>query len=326
MLITRSPFRISFCGGGSDIPYFYEEHGPGAVVSTTVNKYMYTSMHPLFFSDDYLLKYSVTETCSDVENIDHKIIKEVFKEFGIRGVDFTSAADIPAGTGLSSSSAFTCSIIQLCAAYTEKYLKKEEIAELAFDIEANRLKAPIGKQDQYASAFGGLNYIEFGKNGQVNVEKLFIPTEGLKKLQNNLLLYYIGNQRNANEILAKQKEEVKNNNNKIKSLQTMVEYAKELREELLKNKIDSIGELLHKNWLLKQELNGDNTNENVNYIYNVALNAGASGGKLLGAGGGGFMLFYVKEQYHNSVRNRLSTLKELKFKFDYKGTQTIFYD
>jgi len=326
MIITRAPFRISFCGGGSDIPYFYKEHGPGAVVSTSINKYMYCSAHPLFFNDGYLLKYSEIENCSDVNKINHKIIKEVFKDFGIKGIDFNSSADIPAGTGLSSSSAFTCAIIQLCSALTERYLKKEEIAEMAFNIEANKLGAPIGKQDQYASAFGGLNYIEFGRNGHVIVEKLFISKFGLERLQNNLKLFYVGMPRDTNKVLSKQKDEVKKDINKIKQLRDMVILAKELKDELLQNNIDAMGDYLHRNWLLKQQLNGDSKNDLINEIYLEGLNAGASGGKLLGAGGGGFMLFYIKEQYHKSVKTKLQKYSELEFKFDFKGTQTIFYD
>ena len=176
MIIVRTPFRVSFAGGGSDLANYYEKYG-GAVLSTAINKYSYLCMHPYFFKDGYFLKYSQTELVDNVNDIKHNIIREVFKLYNIRGVDLNSSADIPSGTGLSSSSAFTAGLIHLCNAYNETYMTKEEIAEQACHVEINLLNEPIGKQDQYACACGGLNFIEFEKSGKVNLEKVYLTTE-----------------------------------------------------------------------------------------------------------------------------------------------------
>lgn len=205
MIIVRTPFRVSFAGGGSDLANYYEKYG-GAVLSTAINKYNYLCMHPYFFKDGYFLKYSQTELVDDVNDIKHNIIREVFKLYNIRGVDLNSSADIPSGTGLSSSSAFTAGLIHLCNAYNETYMTKEEIAEQACHVEIDLLNEPIGKQDQYACACGGLNFIEFEKSGKVNLEKVYLTTEGYERLENNLLLFYTGQTRAAGNILKEQKK------------------------------------------------------------------------------------------------------------------------
>lgn len=324
MIITKTPFRISFAGGGSDLADYYNEHG-GAVVSVSIKKYIYLSLHPYFFKDGYLLKYSKTEDVNDVEDIKHPIIKNVFKRYGIKGVDFNSSADIPAGTGLASSSAFTCGLINLCNAYTEKYLTKEKIAELACEIEIEDLKEPIGKQDQYACACGGLNFIEFYKDGVVNVEKLFLTSNNYHKLENNLLMFYTGETRAAGDILSEQKSNIQNNKAKIENLHKMVTLAKDLKEELLSGNIDNMGEILHTGWLYKKELAKAISNPEIDNYYDIAMKNGATGGKLLGAGGGGFLLFYVKDENKDKLRKSLYNLKELPFEFDNQGTTVLHY-
>ena len=325
MIITRTPFRISFAGGGSDLANYYEKFG-GAVLSTAINQYVYLSMHPYFFKDGYFLKYSQVEDVHNVDEIKHRIIREVFKLYDIRGVDFNSSADIPSGTGLASSSAFAAGLINLCNAYNETYLNKEEIAEQACRVEIELLKEPIGKQDQYACACGGLNFIEFETSGRVNVDKVFLTTDGYKRLEDNLMMFYTGQTRAAGDILKEQKKNTTDNAAKINNLHKMVQLAKDLREELLHNNIDAMGEILHRGWMYKKELAGGISNELINHYYDLALKNGASGGKLLGAGGGGFLLFYVKEENHQRVRYALRDLKELPFKFDNKGTTIIHYN
>ena len=283
-------------------------------------------MHPYFFKDGYFLKYSQTELVDDVNDIKHNIIREVFKLYNIRGIDLNSSADIPSGTGLSSSSAFTAGLIHLCNAYNETYMTKEEIAEQACHVEIDLLNEPIGKQDQYACACGGLNFIEFEKSGKVNLEKVYLTTEGYERLENNLLLFYTGQTRAAGNILKEQKKNTTDDKKKIENLHKMVQLARDLREELLRNNIDAMGEILRRNWELKRELASGISNDFIDRSYELAVKAGAEGGKLLGAGGGGFMLFYVKEQNHQRVRNALSDLKEMPFKFDNKGTTLIHYN
>ena len=325
MIITRTPFRVSFAGGGSDLPNYYEKYG-GAVLSTAINKYVYLSMHPYLFKNGYFLKYSDVEHADNVDAIKHNIIREVFKLYNIKGVDLSSSADIPSGTGLSSSSAFTSGLINICNAYNETYMSKEEIAEQACHVEIDLLGEPIGKQDQYACACGGMNFIEFEKSGKVTVEKVYLTTEGYQRLENNLMLFYTGHTRAASSILKEQKQNTTSDEKKINNLHQMVQLARDLKEELLHNNIDSIGEILRKGWELKRELASGISNDFIGRYYEMALKAGAMGGKLLGAGGGGFLLFYVREENHQRVRNALTELKEMPFKFDNKGTTIIHYN
>ena len=325
MIITRTPFRISFAGGGSDLRNYYEKFG-GSVLSVSINKYIYLSMHPYFDDDSYLLKYSKTEQAKTLEDIQHPIIRTVFEKYGIKGVDFNSSADIPSGTGLASSSAFTVGLINLCNVYTDKYMNKEDIAELACKVEIEDLKEPIGKQDQYACACGGLNFIEFQKDGVVDVEKLYLQTDAYRVLEKNLLMFYTGKTRAAGSILAEQKKNTTNDEAKINNLHKMVQLSKDLKEELLKGNINAMGEILHTGWMYKKELANGISNPNIDHYYELAMQNGALGGKLLGAGGGGFLLFYVEEQHRTRVRKALQDLKEINFSFDSKGTQVIYYN
>ncbi len=325
MIITRTPFRISFAGGGSDLRNYYENYG-GSVVSVTINKYMYLSLHPYFNEDGYLLKYNKTENVKTADEIQHPIIKTVFEKYGIKGVDFNSSADIPSGTGLASSSAFTVGLINLCNAYTDQYMNKKDIAELACNIEIEDLKEPIGKQDQYACACGGLNFIEFYKDGAVDVEKLFLQDGAYHVLEKNLLMFYTGKTRAAGDILSEQKKNTTDDEAKIKNLHKMVELSVDLKEELLKGNVHSMGEILHAGWMYKKELANGISNPDIDYYYDLAIKNGAMGGKLLGAGGGGFLLFYVEEHNREKLRRALSDLDEIDFRFDNKGTNLAYYN
>ena len=325
MIITRTPFRISFAGGGSDLESYYLNHG-GAVLSVSINKYVFLSLHPYFYKDGYLLKYSQHEHPENLEEIKHKIIKQVFGDYGIKGVDFNSSADIPSGTGLGSSSAFTSGLINLCNAYTGKYMTKEEIAEEACNIEIKKLGEPIGKQDQYACAIGGLNFIQFNQDDYVSVEKVFIQQEKRKQLESNLLMFYTGTTRSASEILKEQKVNTSSDTKKIENLHKMVKLAHDLKKELYSGNIDAMGEILHTGWLYKKELASGIANKEIDHYYDLALSNGALGGKILGAGGGGFLLFYVKQENREKLRLALKDLRELDFEFDNVGTNIIYYD
>jgi len=253
MIITKTPFRISFAGGGSDLKEYYLEHG-GSVLSVTIDKYIYLSMHPYFHDDKFFLKYSKSEHVDSVQDIDHKIIREVFRDYHIKGIDFNSSADIPAGTGLGSSSAFTVGLINLCNAYTNKYMNKESMANYACDIEINRLCEPIGKQDQYACAVGSLNFISFLQDDTVVVEKVLMKKENYKQLQKNLLVFFTGDTRSASSILEEQKKNTISDKDKVGNLHKMVQLSKELKVELSNNNIDAMGEILHTGWMYKKEL------------------------------------------------------------------------
>lgn len=325
MIITRTPLRISFAGGGSDLPDFYEACG-GAVVSTSINKYTYLYMHPYFLGDRYLLRYdSQKEICREIDAIHHPMLREVFRLYNIHAVDFNSCADLPPGMGLGSSSSFVSGLIHLCSAYNESYMSKKDIASQACHVEIDLLKSPIGKQDQYACACGGLNFIEFNPDGTVDLEKLCLHDEEYQRLEHNLLLFFTGQTHNANSILAEQKRNTRSDDS-IAKLQKMVVIARDLRRELLSGNIDAMGEALRQGWDLKRSLASKITDTAIDDCYEAGLRAGAEGGKLLGAGGGGFLLFYVKEQNHRSVRQALRGLKELPFRFENNGTTLIHYD
>ncbi len=322
MVISKTPFRISFVGGGSDLPSYYLKHG-GAVLSTSIDKYIYLSMHKYFINNKYLLKYSKNEHVDNINQIKHPIIREVFKYFDINGVDFNSSADLPSGTGMGSSSAFTSGLINLCCIYKGKYMSREAIADLACKIEIEILKEPIGKQDQYACAVGGLNFIEFNKDNSVNIEKIHLDVERKMILSNNLLLFYLGNTRSASSVLSEQKQNIEDGK-KIENLSKLVQLAYDLKSEILKGEIDALGESLHKGWILKKELASGISSQNIDYYYDLAIKAGAIGGKLLGAGGGGFLLFYVKQKNQQSVKNALKDLAYTEFNFDNSGTKIIY--
>ena len=325
MIITRTPLRISFAGGGSDLKEYYLNHG-GSVLSVAINKYIYLSMHPFFHENKYFLKYSQNELVDNTDDIQHRIIKQVFKDYNISGVDFNSSADIPSGTGLGSSSSFTAGLTNLCNIYNSKYMSLEDIAKYACEVEIDKLKEPIGKQDQYACAIGGLNFIKFNQDDTVSVEKIILKREKIKQLQDNLLLFYLGTTRSASEILTEQKKNTINDHKKVESLHKMVSLSQELKTQLQSGNIDAMGDILHKGWMYKKELAAKISNQRIDHYYNLGIKNGAIGGKLLGAGGGGFLLFYVKEQNHQKVRNALTDLEEIEFKFNFEGTKVIHYN
>lgn len=324
MIITRAPFRVSFCGGGSDLPSFYEKYG-GCVLGTTIRKYMYITIQNYFFKDRIMLKYSQTEEVSNYEEIEHRICKQCLKDFGLMGVEITSIADIPAGTGLGSSSSFTVALLHLLHTYKGEYISKYDLAKEACDVEINRLGDPIGKQDQFAAAFGGLNYYEFMPNGTVNVEPIIMSGDSYNKLENNILMFYLGGTHSASAILKEQSSNVKAVD-KAQVQKKMCEITKVLKSELQNNNVDAMGELLHENWMLKKTLASGITNPVIDETYELAMKAGATGGKLLGAGGAGFMIFYVPEEKQADVRKALSHLREMEFKMDNSGSSIIHID
>ncbi len=324
MIITRAPFRVSFCGGGSDLPSFYEKYG-GCVLSTTIRKYMYLTIHNYFHKDRISLKYSKTEEVGSCKEIEHKYFKQCLSDFDINGVEITSMADIPAGTGLGSSSSFTVALLHLLHAYTGTYVGRYKLAKDACEVEIEKLGEPIGKQDQFAAAFGGLKFYEFMPDGFVNVEPVIMKPESYQKLEQNILMFYLGGTHSASEILQKQSENITKEEKAITQLK-MCDIARELKEELQKNNVDALGALLHENWMLKKSLAGGISGPRINAVYEKAITAGAAGGKLLGAGGAGFMIFYVKKEQQKEVREALSDLREMNFELDNSGAAIVHVD
>lgn len=322
MIITRTPFRISFAGGGSDLYSFYKRT-QGAVLSTTIDKYMYIAIHPFFNQEMIQLKYSKTETVHNISEIQHPIIREVLKEYNLKGIDINSIADIPSGTGMGSSSSFTVGLLNAVRAYIGKFTGAQKLGELACHIEIDKVGSPIGKQDQFAAAFGGLNFITFNPDESVKVEKVLMHPSIKKQLDENLLLYYIGGKHDANTILKEQAKEF-NKSDKFQKQQKMVDLAYTLREALHQNNIDDFGRILHEGWLLKKSLASSITSTEIDDIYNYGIKNGALGGKLLGAGGAGFILFYCPKENQEAFRLKMSQFNEFKFNFENFGSQVVY--
>lgn len=322
MIITRTPFRVSFMGGGSDLRDFYAKNGYGAVVSAAIKKYMYIIIHP-YFQDKIRIKYSKTEDVETIDEIQHPIVRECLRKVQIEsGIEIASFADVPSGTGLGSSSAFTVGLLNALYAYKGKVVSKEILAAQACEIEIDILKEPIGKQDQYAAACGNINYIKFNRDETVDIRPIYLTDSAKTRVENNLSLYYIGGERKASDILSEQKKNM-SNNDKFQNMQSVVMLADELYEKLCSENTDDIGTLLHKGWILKKQLASGISNSGIDILYDKALKKGASGGKLLGAGGNGFLLLYSEDQ--TALMNSMGC-KVLPFKIDREGTKIIYYE
>lgn len=324
MIIAKTPFRISFAGGGTDLSSFYRDE-PGAVVSTSINKYMYIAVHPFFFKHKTQLKYSRTELVENFSEIEHPIFREVLQMFNLSGIDLNSIADVPAGTGLGSSSAFTVCLLNAIHAYVGKETSKHDLAEMACDIEINRLSSPIGKQDQYAAAFGGLNYIEFLSNEKVRISPIALTEDRLEELSNNLIMIYTGSSRSADDLLKHQLQEQNSRKSHSKlAHRKMLQLASSLREALEADDLDGFGDCLHEGWQLKKSLSSRISNSLVDEIYQSGVEAGALGGKLLGAGEGGFILFYVPVEKQDEFFYKMRDYGNLNFRFERDGSKIIY--
>jgi D-glycero-alpha-D-manno-heptose-7-phosphate kinase len=324
MIITRTPLRVSFCGGGTDLPAYYRKQ-QGAVVSTTLNKYIYITVNRLsqYFDHRILLKYSQTELVDSVDSVQHPIIREAMRITDVTdGVEITSMADIPAGTGLGSSSAYAVGLLHALHTFKGEYVSAEQLAREACEIEIERLGDPIGKQDQYIAGYGGICHIRFNPDESVFVDPIICSHATKNALQGNLLMFYTGVTRKAGEILQVQKASTED---KMEVLAEMKDLCGEIMEVLKDARtLSGFGDVLHQGWLLKRSLVDKISNDSINEYYEKARNAGAIGGKLLGAGGGGFLLFYVEPQNQDRVRGALRDLRELPFLFEPQGSKVLY--
>jgi D-glycero-alpha-D-manno-heptose-7-phosphate kinase len=318
MIITKTPFRVSFCGGGSDMPNFYRKYG-GCVLSTTINRYMYLTIHPYFYENQTAIRYSQIEIVDNIKNIKHSIFKQVLNDMGISGVEISSTADVPSGTGLGSSSSFTVGLIHTIHCYQGKYISKEEIAMEACRVEIEELGNPIGKQDQYAAACGGLNFIEFNRDDTVTVSPLVLRPGLKKELENNLVMFYTGITHDANAILSEQRKNIVSQEDKTNNLIKMCELARNMKASLEEGNLSDFGEILNEGWIRKREMASGISNPKIDELYECAMANGATGGKLLGAGGGGFLLFYCEKDKQGKLEETLG-LKRFDFKFEHDGT------
>ena len=326
MIISKTPLRISFVGGGSDLPGFYRAFG-GAVVSTSVDKYVYVTVNKKF-DERIRLSYSQTENVDSVDQIQHPLVRETMNMLSLRGgVEITSISDIPSrGTGMGTSSSFTVGLLHALHAYRHEYASPERLARESCEVELERCKEPIGKQDQYAAAYGGLNLIQFHRDESVSVDPIICSAETLAKVQSQMLCFYTGVTRSASGILKNQSELVRNDAEKERSQERMSKLAFELRDELQRNNPDSFGVILHENWSLKRSLTSEISSTAIDAWYERAMKAGATGGKLLGAGAGGFLMFCVAPDRQQAVIDALSDLRHVHFGFERGGSKIIFYN
>lgn len=324
MLITRSPLRISLGGGGTDLPSYYSEHR-GFLIAAAIDKYVYITLHQTFI-EELIIKYSSLEKVNKLDDIQHPIIRESLKYIGIEAtyLEISSMADIPAGTGLGSSGSFTTSLLKNLHAFKKNLVHPQDLAEQACHIELERLKEPIGKQDQYISAYGGLTCFEFSLEGKVNASPLNIDQDTLYQLEDNLLLFFTGYSRSASTIMKEQDEKSKNNDREMtEHLHFIKEIAFESKMALETGNLIKFSDLMNKHWLHKQTRSKNMSNEKITQWYKLALNNGALGGKLIGAGGGGFLMFFAEDKILLRRVMRETGLQEVRFRFDFEGTKLI---
>lgn len=326
MVISRTPFRISFFGGGTDYPVWYQENG-GAVLTTTIDKYCYITCRylPPFFEHKHRIVYSRHEHINSVDEINHPSVREALKFMNIeQGLEIHHDGDLPAKTGLGSSSAFTVGLLNALYALKGKMISKKQLALNAIHVEQERIKEHVGSQDQIITAFGGFNKIIFGRNHNIEVQPITLTSEKLHYFYQHLMLFFTGFSRIASEIAKEQIKETPNKKRELRIMQEMVDVAIEIlnRNE---DSFDEFGKLLDESWELKRSLTSKISNAFIDEIYETALRAGAGGGKLLGAGGGGFILFFVKPQLQTKVRRALNKLLYVPFHFDSLGSQIIYY-
>lgn len=325
MIISRTPLRMSFVGGGSDLPSFYREFG-GAVISTAIDKYVYVNVNKKF-DDGIRVAYSKNEEVERVDQIDHRIVRAAMQFLGLSGgIEITTIADIPShGTGLGSSSTFTVGLLHVLNAFKGQYASSDRLGQDACHIEINLCSEPIGKQDQYAAAFGGLNLIEFKPDDSVVVSPIICHRATIAELEAGILVFYTGIARSASALLRQQSSNLAGSAEKRCSMIRMVELAYALRDELHKNNVTAFGEILHENWILKKTMTDGVSTPEIDEWYRLARASGALGGKILGAGAGGFLMLYAPPDRHDAIATTLSSLRRIRMGFEPLGSRIIFY-
>ena len=323
MIIVQTPLRIGLAGGGTDLRAFYSIE-PGMVLNMTIDKYIFVIVKERF-DDKIYINYSRKEICDSVDEIQHELVREAMRITGVEsGIEITTLADIPSeGSGLGSSSSVTVGLLNALYMYKGEQVTAERLAREACRIEIELCGKPIGKQDQYIAAYGGMRLFKFNPDESVEVERLPLTDTQLRKIGSNLLLFYTGKTRKSEEILSEQRAKTKEGEN-IEYLRKIKELVIPMREAILRGEYDAIGELLHLNWMYKRRLASKITDPKIDELYERALAAGALGGKISGAGGGGFLLLYVPRHRQDAVREELSDLRELPFLIERDGSKVIF--
>jgi len=326
LIISRTPLRISFAGGGSDLGAFYCQE-PGAVLSTSINKYIYINVNRKF-DEKIRASYSITEIVDSVDELKHELIREALNlVLPPCGIEITSISDIPSqGTGLGSSSTYTVGLLNSIYAHIGQHVGAERLAKEACEIEIERCKKPIGKQDQYIAAYGGLQYIRFNPDESVFVDPVICAPETKQLLQQSLLMLYTGLTRSADKILQEQSLNTENDTEKRKSLRRMTQLAADLRDAIVLNDLDGFGETLHQGWMEKKKLASGIINQQIDKWYSIARENGAIGGKVLGAGGGGFLLLYAHPESFPEIMRSLPDLSPVSFKLEPQGSKIIYVE
>ena len=324
MIVSKTPLRMSFVGGGSDLPAYYREE-PGAVLSTSIDKYMYICVNRKF-DGQVRVSYTRTEEVGSYKDVEHPLVREALALTGIAGgIEIASMADIPSrGSGLGSSSTYTVGLLNALHAYKNQFVSKQSLAQMACDIEIQRCGEPIGKQDQYAAAYGGLNLIRFHPDDSVSVDPVICTPAITQELEDSILVFFTGRTRSASAVLAQQGKAMALPDRRV-LMRRMVELAFELKIELESGRLDGVGAILHENWQLKSQLTQGITDPQIDEWYARGMANGASGGKLLGAGNGGFMMFLAPAERHAGITAALADLQPVRFRFDRAGAQIVFY-
>lgn len=324
MIITRTPVRISLGGGGTDLDSYYSKYG-GFLVAAAIDKHIFVTVNKRF-EDSFRISYSRTEIVNDIEDIRHPIVREGLKLLGYDGgLEITTIADVPARTGLGTSSSFTVGLLNALHTYKRESITMKALAEEACKIEIDILKEFIGKQDQYMAAFGGITCLTFSKNGEVTVTPLNISPDTIEELERHIILFYTGIRRNTSDVLSEQnKASEKEDRKVIESLHKIKEIGEEVKVALESGHVRQFGELLHLHWQTKKNLSDKITRPEIDRWYTLARQNGALGGKIMGAGGGGFFMFYVEDD-KNRLRQvmKRENLKEMRFKFDLEGSKVL---
>ena len=324
MITARSPLRISLGGGGTDLSSYYKDHG-GFLISAAIDKYIYVSiMRP--FEEGIYLKYSQLENVHKVSDIEHPIIREALKLEKLRTpqVEITTLADIPAGTGLGSSGSFTTALLKALYAHRKKHIHQEDLAKLACTIEIEKLNEPIGKQDQYIAAYGGISQFSFNKDETVDSKPLDISMDTLIGLEENLMLFFTGFSRSASKILKDQKDKSeKDDEEMLNNLHYVKDLGYRSKDALESGNLSHFGEIMHEHWLNKKKRSKGMSNKDIDIWYEAAIKNGAIGGKVVGAGGGGFLMFLANDRDKLRAKMRSFGLEEVRFKFDFEGTKIV---
>jgi D-glycero-alpha-D-manno-heptose-7-phosphate kinase len=324
MIITRSPLRISLGGGGTDLPSYYEEHS-GFLMAAAIDKYVYITLHRTF-AQELIVKYSKLERVTRVDDVEHPIIREALKLVGIDApyLEISSLADIPAGTGLGSSGSFTTALLKALHSWRMNLVHPAQLAEQACDIEINRLGEPIGKQDQYIAAFGGITCFKFMPDGRVEAWPLKISEETRYNLEDNLLLFFTGYSRTAGSILEEQKTKtLTSDKSMVDNLHFVKDLGRQSQKALESGDLKEFARLMNVHWQRKKERSSNMSNTQINEWYDCAMTNGALGGKLIGAGGGGFLMFYTEDKARLRHSMRANGLTEVRFRFDFEGTKVV---